>query len=516
MTGTRRVFVLIMCCLFSFGVDAQDNPQSIRQLLAGKIQQLTASLKYPGKCNQFYEFNQYEPVWTNNELSRLQLMSFLKEASSLGLNEKDYQFAFIDSFRNNSRKFTDKNDSILADIYFTDAAIHFFSDVAFGNKAPDLGYNGLKYSPGCLNIPSLLSSSLRSGRFSGFMKETEPSSMDYSVLKTRITQYNKIIREPAFKELRIGSTIMSDSNVQLMIKLYQLKIIDSAGMKFKANDLKEKIMKAQRLFSLLEDGKLGPMLKKELNVPLAARVKELNRAINTIRWLRCTGTRWQHRIVVNIPSATLMVHRLDDVVLRSKVIVGKKSRRTPKLASLVTDIVIYPYWMVPNKIATRELLPLIKKDIGYLDANNFQVVNKKGKVLNPYNINWSELSVGYFPYILRQSTGCDNSLGIVKLNFYSPYDVYLHDTPGKSLFSYSKRFFSHGCIRVEKALDLAHLVLAEKSGIIEAYVKKGCLPDQKPVTIAAVEKMPVFVLYNTAWLDDANEVRFFGDIYNQF
>jgi murein L,D-transpeptidase YcbB/YkuD len=120
--------------------------------------------------------------------------------------------------------------------------------------------------------------------------------------------------------------------------------------------------------------------------------------------------------------------------------------------------------------------------------------------------------------MIRQSTGCDNALGLVKLNFYNPYSVYLHDTPNKSLFNFNKRYFSHGCMRVEKAMELAHLVLKNNSIAIDTLEAKGCLYNQSPIIVPADEIIPVFVLYNTAWVDSTGGVSFSEDIYrkNQF
>jgi murein L,D-transpeptidase YcbB/YkuD len=243
-------------------------------------------------------------------------------------------------------------------------------------------------------------------------------------------------------------------------------------------------------------------------------LKELNNAINTVRWLNCIKQS-QRIIVVNIPSATLLVYEKDSVILESRVIVGKRSTPTPTLCSKITEVDLYPYWMAPYSIATKEILPAIKRDIGYLDANGYQVINKNGRVVNPYKVNWQELNALNFPYIIRQSTGCDNSLGLVKLNFYNPYSVYLHDTPNKSLFSFNKRYFSHGCMRVEKAMQLAHLVLKNHSMAIDTLEAKGCLYNQSPIVVQADEIVPVFVVYNTAWFDSTGRVSFSEDIYKK-
>jgi murein L,D-transpeptidase YcbB/YkuD len=144
-----------------------------------------------------------------------------------------------------------------------------------------------------------------------------------------------------------------------------------------------------------------------------------------------------------------------------------------------------------------------------------QVLNKAGRLVTPRSINWAGLSPSYFPYVIRQSTGCDNSLGIVKLNFYSPYDVYLHDTPWKVLFNLNKRYFSHGCMRVEKAVDLAHFLLKENSVAIDTLIEKGCLHQQAPIPVAIADRTPVFVLYNTTWTDSAGTVQFNEDVYRK-
>ncbi|MEP7254676.1 MAG: L,D-transpeptidase family protein, partial [Ferruginibacter sp.] len=160
--------------------------------------------------------------------------------------------------------------------------------------------------------------------------------------------------------------------------------------------------------------------------------------------------------------------------------------------------------------------PAIKRDPGYIDAGNYQVLNKSGKIIDPYTVNWHALSAGYFPYIIRQSTGCDNALGLLKLNFYSPFGVYLHDTPNKNLFMLNKRFFSHGCMRMEKPMDLGHLVLKNNVIAIDTLEQKGCLLNQAPIIVHADEHMPVIVWYNPAGIDKNGRLLFYEDVYGKF
>ena len=136
--------------------------------------------------------------------------------------------------------------------------------------------------------------------------------------------------------------------------------------------------------------------------------------------------------------------------------------------------------------------------------------------MDPYSITWTALSTKYFPYIIRQSTGCDNALGLLKLNFYNPFGVYLHDTPNKYLFTLNKRFFSHGCMRMEKPMELGHLVLKNNGLAIDTLEQKGCLRNQSPIVVPAEERMPVIVWYNPVGVDDTRRIQFYEDVYEKF
>ena len=248
-------------------------------------------------------------------------------------------------------------------------------------------------------------------------------------------------------------------------------------------------------------------------MPLKRRIAELKLAMNWLRWL--DGMRHESIAILNIPAAQLYVYAQDKQVLQSRVVVGKANTPTPTLSSTISEVILYPYWHVPNKIATRELLPRIKRDIGYLSANQFQVLNTQGRVINPYSINWHALSASYFPYKIRQSTGCDNSLGIVKFNFYNPFSVYLHDTPNKSLFSYNKRYYSHGCMRLEMFEDMAHLLLGRNRVAIDTLISQGCLESEAPTTLEAENPVPIFVIYSTLWYTPEGSLKFYDDVYDR-
>jgi len=138
-------------------------------------------------------------------------------------------------------------------------------------------------------------------------------------------------------------------------------------------------------------------------------------------------------------------------------------------------------------------------------------LDTKGNILNPYSIVWSKYSGKTFPYRLRQSTGCDNSLGIIKFDLTSPFDVYLHDTNVKGLFSSDKRYRSHGCMRVEKAIELGNLLLNNK---LDTAFLQACIKGEKPITLQLKNAVPVFVVYLTADIDHNGSVTYYDDVYH--
>jgi len=220
-----------------------------------------------------------------------------------------------------------------------------------------------------------------------------------------------------------------------------------------------KMALAKRLYRLGETPRLR--LVTQSNDSHGEGLKTI--AINMERW------RWEkyplpERFVnVNIPEFTLQVVDCDSVALVSRVVVGARSTQTPVLESVIDCITVYPYWHVPRKISVNELLPIIQRDTAYISRNNFDVLDRRGNVVDYRKIDWKSLNKDYFPYILRQRDGDENALGIIKFGFDNPFAVYLHDTNAKRYFKVGDRALSHGCVRVEKAVELAHYLVKDDS-----------------------------------------------------
>jgi murein L,D-transpeptidase YcbB/YkuD len=295
----------------------------------------------------------------------------------------------------------------------------------------------------------------------------------------------------------ISKKYEEEDNIYLLKKL--AAITDSRDLILFSNSLEPKTNEYLSLKTRLHD---------KIDSLSSLQKKQLISSLNFYRWVHHFN--FKKYIVVNIPSATLRYYEYDSLKLQMKLVVGKTSTKTPRFAAYCTQVILYPYWNVPSSIAMNELLPKIKRNPGYIDALNMQLVNSAGQVVDHHALNWSKYNGSYFPFRLRQSTGCDNSLGVIKFDLTSPFGVYLHDTNFKGAFNSTTRFLSHGCIRLEKPLDLANNILFNK---VDNKFLEACLKDQVPVPVQLARPVPVFVIYQTAETNLKNEIKYYKDIY---
>ena len=245
-----------------------------------------------------------------------------------------------------------------------------------------------------------------------------------------------------------------------------------------------------------------------------SRIKQLTKAANDYRWLRALGEN-QRVVLVNLPSAQLKVYEKDKVLLSMKLIVGKGSTQTNSFSTFIKQVTINPYWNVPHSIAVKEMLPRFKKDNDYISRTHLQILSEKRKILNSNKIDWNSYDENNFPFYIRQSTGCDNSLGVLKLEFDSPYGVYLHDTPEKSLFNSTNRFYSHGCMRMEKPIEMARLLMEKNRIALDTIDLEKCYDNPNPIKISIPVPTPLIVWYSLIDFDNQGIIRFYKDVYHR-
>lgn len=260
------------------------------------------------------------------------------------------------------------------------------------------------------------------------------------------------------------------------------------------------------------DGVIGTKTQRELNVSPYERTEEIRR--NMQRWATLPAHLGKRFIFINIPEYRFDLVDDGKSVMTMKVIVGKPTRPTPELKSVINQVELNPYWNVPPMIAKKDILPKLIKDPGYLNEMNIKVVQRtKLQVteLDASKIDWLDAYKNGFNYEFRQEPGKNNALGLVKFDFPNQFDVYMHDTPAKELFNQDTRIFSSGCIRLEKPFALLSYLLANDPEWDVHHVAEALQSGK--LTYIKVDPLPIYVIYATAWVDRQGILQFRRDPY---
>ncbi|WP_428979210.1 L,D-transpeptidase [Erwinia pyri] len=277
-------------------------------------------------------------------------------------------------------------------------------------------------------------------------------------------------------------------------------------------DLVEAVKRFQRWQGLEPDGAIGPRTREWLNVSPQLRASLL--ALN-IQRLRLLPDDMHNGIMVNIPNYSLIYYLNGNQILASRVIVGRPDRKTPLMRSALNNVVLNPPWNVPTTLVRKDIVPKVKQDPAYLYKHNYTLLSgwsNDAEVIDPSMIDWSMVSAASFPYRIRQAPGATNSLGRYKFNMPSSDAIYLHDTPNHNLFQKDIRALSSGCVRVNKASDLANLLLQDagwNDTRISSTLKEG---ETRYVPIR--HRIPVNLYYLTAWVAEDGKAQYRTDIYN--
>jgi len=283
------------------------------------------------------------------------------------------------------------------------------------------------------------------------------------------------------------------------------------------DDLVQGLKNFQQRHGLDPDGALGAGTFVALRTPLLSRAQQIELTLERWRWLPSRLD--TPPIIVNIPRYRLFAFKTvedrEDEMLQMGVIVGKSypANRTPVFTADMKYLILRPYWDVPYSITTREMLPKIHDNPGYVSAQRLEIVAGYGDdtpALPPTPENLDALARGTLR--LRQQPGPDNALGLVKFMLPNPYNVYLHSTPAQALFERTARAFSHGCVRVSDPVSLAEYVLRDDPSWTRDRIVQA-MNGTRPTQVNLKQPIRVFIVYGTAVATEEGKIRFLPDIY---
>jgi murein L,D-transpeptidase YcbB/YkuD len=453
------------------------------------------------------------------------LFELLKNSRIYGLIPTDYHYHVLDTLLNNfyEKKDLAYNVSYIAafEALITDAYLKFGAHLNKGRFNPDTLI--LEWRPRKLdtNWVGILKFGLEENKMREALDSLEPAHEGYRFLKQALNNY---IEET--EDMNWDSVSFANVTDTLRLKQELKKKLRDTGDyddSLKVNDslkLAKAIKSFQKKFNLEPDGKLGKYTKQALGLSKELTIRQMEMALERWRW---EPRKYPERYaMVNIPSAEVNVwewdkkKRIDTLVLNSRVVVGKPENQTPLLKSKINYMLIYPYWNVPYSIAWKEILPMVQRDTNYIHKKNFEVINWKGEVVTDLSkLRWKKFSKDYLPVKFRQRIGDENSLGICKFNFNNKYGVYMHDTNSKKYFKTFYRYQSHGCIRLERFIEMARFLIRDDTLKIPYDTLSAYFARQEQKQINLRKPLPIYVRYYTASADSNLTLHLNLDIYKK-
>lgn len=464
-----------------------------------------------------YQTNGFGPIWNSDTLIQ-QAIELIKSANNHGLASTDYLLPEIDSL-NSIRKidsFEIAERHALLDIYLSYGILKYSKHLYFGKLKPLNYHDSWNYPKQAgINFDSILLQKAKNLKAIEIEHYFEPKTQAYFQLKKELLKYksdsstvlNYSINYPEMLN-RLG-----DSNQyvrELKVCLAQKGMYPNSSINAKFDTLLfQSLVNLQNKHGLTPDGLPGKKTYDVLNWNHQRYYETIKLNLERLRWLpRKLPANY---IQANIPEYQLNVYTEHKLYYSTRIIVGKYDNQTPVITSDINYLVFNPCWTVPNSIASEKMLPRIQRDSTYLDKRNM-FITRNGVRQNHHEIDFSEYNKSNFPFKVFQNTDPGNALGKVKFMFPNNHTIYLHDTPGKSLFNRDHRAFSHGCVRVQNAEHLAKLIVKDIDGNpkdLDYFYSKGF-----PVKVYLDSPIPLYITYHTcSYNPELNMVQFFRDVY---
>jgi len=480
-------------------------------------------LSSPDLTREFYARVGNVPVWINEGTLTAHgsaLIGILGGAQEHGLDARDYHLLAI-SARIARGHMADAEGAVDLELLLTDGGLTYARHLSAGKVSPELLYDSWKARPRKQDVVSILGDAI-SGEARSLILSYEgmaPRDPRYQRLKALLLELTSSIGSPLARVPR-GTLRLDDRGAA--VSALRKRLEAWGGSLPEVDDpevfdiaLEASVKQFQHRNGLEPDGVVGTNTIAWLNKSYAQRMRQVR--VNMERWRWMPADLGQSRIEVNIAGFRVDVMESDRKVLSMRAIVGKPYHRTPVFSDRMSYLVLNPTWNVPWSIAVNEILPKLKENSSYLSENNMRTLSGWGydaKVIDSGSVDWSSLNKQNFRYRFQQMPGEDNALGRVKFIFPNEFDVYLHDTPARSLFTRESRDFSHGCVRLEKPFDLARYLLQDERSWTQERLD-AVLESGKETQVPIRSRAPVHLMYWTVWVDDSGLPHFRDDIYKR-
>lgn len=479
-----------------------------------QIQSAVSTLKGTDKSiATYYAAINYKQLWTGKKNSgrAKALLNALKNADDHGLPSARYKVKDVaKAIRTRRNADIGKMEVFLSQIY-----VRYANDISTGVLRPSDVSKEIAYKNRRLSGETLLVG-IAKGNPAKYLAGLAPRHSDYKSLLAEKKRLSKLRTDktPSIPKVtyKVGSS--GQGVVTMRVKLKQLGYSKVGTSPVYDAKLKSTVAVFQKSRGLTADGVAGPATVDALNLKTAQQLKLVIVNLERQRWINFP--RQKRHVFVNLPDFSVAIMDNGQQSFYSRTVIGKDDddTRSPEFVDTMTHMVINPTWHVPRSIAGKEYLPIIRKDPGFLRRKNMTMLNAAGQSVNPANVNLAAYNENNFPFNIKQRPDPANALGLVKFMFPNKYNIYLHDTPSKSLFGRDVRAFSHGCIRVHKPFDFAYELLGKQTSNPEKFFQEK-LETKKETYVNLKKSVQVIIAYQTVVFDSKGRATYRNDIYGR-
>lgn len=470
----------------------------------------------------YYADPQSRIIW-NDEGMAVAFLDRLRQSHNDGLGSRDNLVEQLELTRRVSR-FALSGPAYVAhrakaELYWSAGFLKYAALLKKGRILPTKVDTKLFWQPKEIDHLAALQLVSELRNVNGFFDAWEPQGPLYKSLKRGLADHRAIEDAGGWERVPVIDVLRPGEQHEIVPKLRaRLALTDGASAAARAGeetvfsqDLVEAVKRFQRRHGIEDDGIVGKKTLFQINIPVAQRIRQIELSLERIRWMpEDLGNDY---ILVNIAGYELGRFVGGELRERMRVVVGKPYHQTPVFSETMTYVELNPYWNVPRSIAVNEELPKLQSAPASRAERGFEAVIGD-KPVPVTSINWNQYSRDNFPVRLRQKPGPGNALGQVKFMFPNRFNVYMHDTPARSLFSETNRAFSHGCIRLARPIDMAELVLETVPGWNRERIEQVLAGGERTV-VSLASPIEVHIVYSTAWREADGTMQFRPDIYRR-
>lgn len=502
-------FIALLLTILHINTPAYAQVTALKQAIA------ESAAKDPALA-AFYQERGYKPIWTGRSSKdssrRKAFLAALAKAGAHGLPMKRYDPAAIKAQLRAAKTARDRGH---LDVALSKMFLQYAGDIRSGVLVPkridkDIVRTVLRW-----DRKQTLEAFVKSSP-NGFIKKLPPQSSQYALLmKNKLLMEKRIAKGGFGPKVGVSSLKIGQSGghvVALRNRLIVMGYLKRSASKNYDGALQKAVQQYQLDNGLPADGVAGKATIVQINKSAQERLQSIMVAMERERWLnQPLGKR---HILVNLTDFTAKIVDSGKVTFVTRSVVGKNAsdRRSPEFSDVMEFMIINPTWNVPRSITTKEYLPQMQRNPGA--AGHLRIVDSRGRTISRSQIDFNAYTASTFPYALKQPPSSRNALGLVKFMFPNPYNIYLHDTPSKSLFQRNVRAFSHGCIRLAQPFDFAYALLAKQESNPQAFFKK-ILATGNETRVDLKKPVPVHLIYRTAIAKPKGGVEYRRDVYGR-